>query len=227
MIGALFDFDGTLYTGHVWQDLARHLWQHRQNRRWVMAYVARNMAPLPLYKLGLLNQVTYYRLWGETMVWLLRGWQEDEGRALFVQLTEECIMPNLRQDLLDRLRSHQEQGHLVALVSGTFAPWLEIIAGRMRVEHAIGTPLELQNGRLSGRIIPPLCQGDGKTTRVRAYLEERQLDMDWAASYAYGDSGTDIHLLREIGHPIAVYPDEILWGQAQAVGWPVIGEVGS
>jgi putative phosphoserine phosphatase/1-acylglycerol-3-phosphate O-acyltransferase len=224
MIAALFDFDGTLYTGHVWQDLAGHHWQEKQNRRWVAAYVVRNMMPLPLYQLGLVDQVTYYRLWGETMSWLLRGWQEEEGRALFTRLTEERIMPNLRQELVSRLRSHQEQGHWVALVSGTFAPWLEIIAHHLGVEHAIGTPLELQHGRFSGRIIPPLCQGEGKPARVRAYLSERGLQMDWLESYAYADSGTDIDLLTEIGHPVAVYPDEVLWEQAQAMSWPVIGE---
>jgi HAD superfamily hydrolase (TIGR01490 family) len=158
------------------------------------------------------------------MAWLLRGWKEDQGRALFTRLTEERVLPNLRQDLMDRLRSHQEQGHWVALVSGTFAPWLEIIAQELQVEHAIGTPLELHNGRFSGRIIPPLCQGEGKPARIRAYLSEHGLEMDWAESYAYADSGTDIHLLGEIGHPMAVYPDEILWKRAQAMHWPVIGE---
>jgi phosphoserine phosphatase len=110
------------------------------------------------------------------------------------------------------------------LVSGTFAPWLEIIAHHLEVEHAIGTPLELQHGRFSGRIVPPLCQGDGKPAQVRAYLSEQGLQMDWPESYAYADSGTDIRLLSEIGHPVAVHPDEVLWERAQAMGWPVIGE---
>ena len=56
-IAAFFDFDGTLYNGHIWQDLARHHWAARRHRRWVVAYVARNMAPFPLYKVGLLSQL--------------------------------------------------------------------------------------------------------------------------------------------------------------------------
>jgi HAD superfamily hydrolase (TIGR01490 family) len=226
MIAALFDFDGTLYTGHIWQDLARHHRSARRHRRWLAAYVARNMAPLPLYKLGLVSQVAFYRAWGETMGWLVRGWSVDEADALFERLTEEQIMPNLRAEVLPLLDQHQDQGHLVALVSGTFAPWLAVVAQRLGVSHAIGTPLEMRDGRYTGRIIPPLCQGPGKPDRVRAYLAGRDLAVAWASSFAYADSGTDLPLLSGVGHPVAVYPDGALLAQAQARGWEMIGETG-
>ncbi|NIV40436.1 MAG: hypothetical protein GWN58_66855, partial [Anaerolineae bacterium] len=128
MIAALFDLDGTLYTGHIWQDLARHHREARRHRRWVAAYLVRNMAPLPLYRLGLVSKATYYHTWGETMGWLLRGWSLTEAQALFEKLTGEQIVPNVRPDILNRLHHHQDQGHLVALVSGTFAPFLDVIA---------------------------------------------------------------------------------------------------
>jgi putative phosphoserine phosphatase/1-acylglycerol-3-phosphate O-acyltransferase len=224
MIATLFDFDGTLYTGHIWQDLVRHHRATGRQRGWVMTYVARNMALMPLYKLGLMNQVAFYRKWGETMGWLLRGWSEDEGQALFERLTTEQIVPNLRQDVLALLNQHQEQGHLVALVSGTFAPWLEVVARRLEVPHAIGTPLEVRDGRFTGRIIPPLCQGPGKLIRTQSYFIEHRLDVDWTTSFAYADSGTDLELLAQVGHPVAVYPDHMLLARAQVSGWPVIGE---
>jgi HAD superfamily hydrolase (TIGR01490 family) len=224
MLAALFDFDGTLYTGHIWQDLARHYWAAKRHRRWVAAYVAWNMAPFPLYRLGALSQAAYFRTWGETMSWLVRGWTLEEAQALFERLTEEQIMPNLRADVLDRLHGHQSQGHLVALVSGTFAPWLETIARRLDVLHAIGTPLQVRDGCYTGRIVPPLCQGQGKPLRVSAYLAERDLAVDWAGSLVYADRATDIPLMELAGHPIAVYPDEALQAHAQAQGWPVLGK---
>ncbi len=229
-IAAFFDLDGTLYCGHIWQELARHHWTApvcgagRRHRLWLAAYVARNMAPLPLYKLGLLSQVDFYGAWGETMGWLVRGWTVDEGQALFERLTDEQIMPNLHARVLTSLRKHQDQEHLVALVSGTFAPWLKTVAQRLNVPHAIGTPLEVRDGRYTGRILPPLCQGPGKPSRVRAYLAEQGLKVDWASSFAYADSGTDLPLLSELGHPVAVYPDKVLLAHALSQNWPVIGE---
>lgn len=224
MIAALFDLDGTLYTGHIWQDLARHHWDARRQRRWVVAYLVRNMAPVPLYRLGVLGKEPFFQKWGETMGWLLRGWTPDEAGALFRRLMEEQIRPNLRSDVLERVRQHQAAGHTVALVSGTFAPFLDLIAQEIDVPHAIGTPLEVRDGHYTGRIVPPLCQGEGKPQRAQAYFEERGLEVDWAASFAYADRDLDIPLLDLVGQPVAVYPDEALLAHAQVQGWPTIGE---
>lgn len=221
---AFFDFDGTLYAGHIWQDLARHHWSTRRHRRWVMAYVTRNMARFPLYKLGLLSQMDFYRTWGETMAWLLRGWSVDESLALFEYLTDEQVIPNLHGQVLDLVRQHQRQGHLVSLVSGLFTPWLETVAQRLEIAHAIGTPLEVCEGRYTGRTIQPLCQGPGKLERAETYFAQRELPVNWAASFAYGDSGLDAAMLSRVGHPVAVYPDERLRAEAKIQGWPVFGE---
>lgn len=225
MIAAFFDFDGTLYTGHIWQDLVQHHWAAKCNRRWVVAYITWNLAPWPLYKARLLGEAGYFRTWARTMTWLLRGLTLDEAHALFERLTAEQIMPNLRPDILTRLHQHQAQGHLVALVSGTFAPWLENISLRMGIPHAIGTLLETRDGFYTGRILPPLCQGPGKPERTRLYLGGRDLEIDWGSSYAYADRMTDLPLLDQVGHPVAVYPDQALAVLATARGWPILGEV--
>jgi putative phosphoserine phosphatase/1-acylglycerol-3-phosphate O-acyltransferase len=224
VIAAFFDFDGTLYTGHIWQDLVRHHRAVGRQRRWAVAYIVRNMAPAPLYKLGLMSQEAFYRQWGETMGWLLRGWTVDEAQALFEQLTHEQIVPHLRSDVLALVRDHQDRGELVALVSATFAPWLETIARQVGIAHAIGTPLETRDGQYTGRIVAPLCQGPGKPIRVKSYLGQRGLEIDWAGSFGYADGGTDLDLLTQVGHPTAVYPDEVLLAHARTEGWPVIGE---
>jgi len=226
MIAALFDLDGTLYTGHIWQDLVSHHRAAQRHRFWVLAYMVRNMAPLPLYRLGIMSRASFFHAWGETMGWLLRGWSLDEAHALFEQLTEEQILPNLRPDVLQRLRQHQSAGHLVALVSGTFAPFLETIARRIEVPHAIGTPLEVRNGQYTGRIVPPLCQGEGKPSRVQSYLAGQHVEIDWRASFAYADRDTDLPLLALVRHPVAVYPDEALLAHARAQDWTVMGGEG-
>jgi HAD superfamily hydrolase (TIGR01490 family) len=227
MIAALFDLDGTLYTGHIWQDLVRHHWAARRHRRWVAAYLAWNMALLPLYKLGLMSKAAYFHTWGETMGWMLRGWTLVEAQALFDKLVEEQVVPNVRPDILDRLCHHQDQGHLVALVSGTFAPLLEVIARRLGVRDAVGTPLEVRDGRYTGRIVRPLCQSEGKPQRVQVYLAGQNVDVDWTASFAYADRDTDIALLSLVGQPVAVYPDEALLAHARSEDWLVIGGTGS
>jgi phosphoserine phosphatase len=46
--------------------------------------------------------------------------------------------------------------------------------------------------------------------------------VDWNGSYAYADSQLDLALLRQVGHPVAVYPDEVLLAEARVQGWPLI-----
>ena len=115
----------------------------------------------------------------------------------------------------------------MALVSGTFAPFLEVIARRLGVPHAIGTPLEVRDGRYTGRIVPPLCQSEGKPQHAQVYLADQDVEVDWTASYAYADRDTDIPLLSLVGQPVAVYPDEMLLAHARSEGWHVIGGTGS
>jgi HAD superfamily hydrolase (TIGR01490 family) len=176
--------------------------------------------------MGLVSQETFYQAWGSTMSWMVRGWTPDQAQAVFEQLTEEHILPNLRADIVPLLQQHRDQGHEVALVSGTSAPWLDLVARKVGVPRAIGTPLESQDGRYTGRILPPLCQGPGKPVRAREYFARESLVVDWAGSYAYADSGTDLPLFAQVGHPVAVYPDEILLSRARTEGWPVIGGAG-
>jgi phosphoserine phosphatase len=46
--------------------------------------------------------------------------------------------------------------------------------------------------------------------------------MDYAASYAYADSISDLDLLRMVGHPVAVYPDAPLAALARERNWEVL-----
>ena len=54
MIAAIFDLDGTLYTGHIAKGIARHHRTHRVKRLLFYFYMATHMPMWPLWRLGLL-----------------------------------------------------------------------------------------------------------------------------------------------------------------------------
>jgi HAD superfamily phosphoserine phosphatase-like hydrolase len=93
------------------------------------------------------------------------------------------------------------------VISGSFAPCLDLIGAHFGVENLIGTRLELRDGRYTGRSIPPVVTGPAKAELVRELLAARGLAVDWESSHAYGDSFTDREMLELAGHPVAVYPD--------------------
>jgi len=220
---AIFDLDGTLYTGHITQGIARHHRVHRVKRLPLYVFFATHIGAWPLKLLGLVPETTMRRLWISHVGWTIRGWTPEEAVTAFAWIAEQYVMPLVRPDVMARLRDHQAQGHRVIIVSGTIAPLLAVIGRQLGVEDTVGTPLVLRAGRYTGACELPVCQGAGKVTRLEDGLR-RGDELVWAGSYAYADSYTDIPLLERATHPVAVYPGPRLAAHARAQGWEILGE---
>lgn len=226
MIAAFFDLDGTLFTGHIWQGLSLHHRTHRMQRLQLYAYVGLHMAMWPLYLAGLMSREKCWAAWARHMPWTLAGLTMAQGQRVFDWMWAEYVQPQLREDMVGKLRQHQGRGHAVYLVSGTMEPLLGRIAQGLRLqpEAAIGTRTEVRNGRYTGRAIEPICMGQGKAERLELFLAEHS-EIDLAQSFAYADSITDLSVLEMVGYPTVVYPDEELAAIARERGWQIMGMV--
>ncbi len=224
MIAAFFDLDGTLCTEHVWQAFNKYFTKHRRRRLLANAFLVTHFSLWPLHRLGLLSQEWFFRSWVNDMAWLLVGLRREEGQAIFRWVTDQALIPSLRPDVAEVLRQHQAEGHQVVLVSGAFEKLLACVGERLGVQHVVGTRLELNRGRYSGRAAKPSCFGHDKVALLTELLEKRGLDVDLSQSFAYGDSIFDVPVLELVGNPVAVYPDSQLWDYALQRGWKVIGE---
>lgn len=117
-----------------------------------------------------------------------------------------------------RLAAHRGDGDVTVLLSASPEPLVAEIAAALGFDVAIGTPLDVRDGRLTGRLgTGGLCHGTGKLGRLRQVLG----DVDLARSTAYADSESDLPLLRAVGTPVAVNPDRHLAAAARAAGWTV------
>jgi len=225
MILAVFDLDGTLYTGHIVRGVARHHRVHRVKRLPLFVFMASHMALWPLWRLGLVPEAAMRELWTRDLGWTVRGWTPEKAATAFAWVAECYVQPLVRPDVMARMRDHQAAGQRVIVVSGTPAPLLAAIGRQLRVEETVGTPLVLQAGRYTGACELPVCQGAGKVSRLEAYLSGSG-GVLWGETYAYADSFTDLPLLERAGHPVAVYPDSQLAAHARAEGWEILGEMG-
>lgn len=224
MIAAIFDLDGTLYDGHIWQALKRHHQIHRMKLPALYAYVVSHVALWPFYRWGLLSEERFYKAWGRHMPWLIGGLTLEEADRVFQWVTQEEVLPNLREDVLSVLRDHQHNGHSVILLSGTFQPLLNVIGQHLGVDEVVGTELAVRDERYTGSIVPPVCMAEGKAERLRSVINARAEETDLSASYAYADGPIDLPALELVGHPVAVYPDPRLAAIAEKRGWPILGE---
>jgi len=219
---ALFDCDGTLYSAQFGRGLLAYATTHKRKMA-AWAYYASVFFPYVLSKFGFLEKEKSHRPLIFHMPKLIRGLSEGEAAKEFDWILQNYLLPTQQRDVIARLRNHQAQGHLVVLVSGVLAPALARIAQYFGAAGCVGTHVEVQNDQYTGRIIPPVITGYDKERYTCKLFSDRNIEVDWDASYAYADSITDIGLFEMVGHPVAVYPDSELQIYAQANHWEVLG----
>ena len=75
----------------------------------------------------------------------------------------------------------------------------------------------------AGRIAGIPCFHEGKVKRLDAWLADRGESLsEFAESYFYGDSQSDVPLLEKVTNPVVVSPDDGLAQLARERGWPII-----
>jgi HAD superfamily hydrolase (TIGR01490 family) len=156
---------------------------------------------------------------------LLRGFGKNEILGLFSSAAQATVS-TARQETLNLLRWHQEEGHIIILVSGGFQPFLSEVGSLLGTNHTVGTDLERVGDFYTGRLAGPFCHGDDRVRLVRHFIESSGFDVNLSSSYAYGDRVQDIPMLEMVGHPVAVYPDNELLTYANERSWGVIGVPG-
>lgn len=219
---AFFDVDGTLTFERTWRGLLDYF---RRNHLRQGALLAFKAVHYPLYfmrKLGLISESAFRAPWAANLAWFVRGYTEEEADKVWNWNVEHFIQRFWRQDILKVLAEHQQAGDLVMLVSSGPQPMMKTIARALHVEHAIGTRFEMQDGRYTGHSLKPICIDEYKAILAKQYLQDLGILIDYASSYAYADSTSDLSLLEMAGNPVAVYPGEQLKQIAIQRGWKII-----
>jgi HAD superfamily hydrolase (TIGR01490 family) len=219
---ALFDLDGTLVSAHLWLGIVKRSFNVKENRLVVFWYIISHLALTLPWKMHLISTEKYYRSWGEDVAKTIKGIKTEKAKEIFNWLANNYLLPSLKKNTFEKLKEHQKDGFLTILTSGTFQELLEIIANRLKIDFAIGTKLEVVKDKFSGRIIPPFCFGEGKAEKLRDFLSEKKLKINFKESFAYSDGIFDLPMLELVGNPVAVEPDKKLLEIAKNKGWQII-----
>ena len=220
-IVALFDCDGTLFAAQYGRGLMKYSSENGRKGS-ARSYYASLIFPYILHKYHLLGDESYSRSVTSRLAWMVKGLTEKEFNSTSEWILKEHILPTERSEVVSRLRDHQSNGHVILLVSGWLTPSLELLGAHYKVDGVVGTKLEMNDGRYTGRIIPPVITGQDKDRCSRKFFSSNKIEVDWQASYAYADSITDTGLFDMVGHPVAVSPDEKLLVLARSKNWEII-----
>jgi HAD superfamily hydrolase (TIGR01490 family) len=211
-IGAFFDLDKTLISENSGSLYMRYRYQQGEIGG---LELLKGLGAYLQYKLGILD----IRNWTKNMMVQFRGQSEAELEEQARVWCEEAVVRTIYPRAAELLREHEQQGHIVAIVSGATKFVVRPLAERLGVRHFLYTRLEVEKGRFTGRVVEPICFEEGKIYWIQQFIEQQGIDL--AKSFFYTDSITDLPLLDLVGHPVAVNPDPLLYRAAVRRRWPV------
>ena len=214
---ALFDLDHTLLpldSDHSWGVFTTDLgWNDP------VVFSQRNDEFYAHYQAGTLDIHDYVRF--ATRAARERG--ATESAHAHARYMDEVIRPRITPEALALVRSHQQAGDTVMIVTATNEFVTRPIAQAFGVSELIAVDLERDvNGWITGEIRGTPSFRDGKVTRVAQWLAQQGLDWSDVEVTFYTDSMNDLPLLEKAHHPVATNPDARLRQLATERGWRIL-----
>ena len=131
------------------------------------------------------------------------------------------VLPKIYPEMLDEVYAHQDAGRPTFIVSAAGDELVQLLARILYMDGGIGTAYEVAaDGTFTGEIGGTFIYGEGKVEAMQRFADEHGIELE--SSYAYSDSASDLPMLRAVGNPVVVNPDEELARIAREQGWRVM-----
>ncbi|MFQ5943264.1 MAG: HAD family hydrolase [Anaerolineales bacterium] len=206
------DLVGTLSTGSPTLGLVSWV-RHNQSVLLANMFLAKALPRYFLYKVGLMDMRDFGEWSLVASLPLIKEPTPEKIRDMAVWSVDKVLWPQRREDVLERIKQHREQGDELYIASTVFEPTIEALGERLGA-RAIGSQIGVVAGRL--QLVPDLITGKRKGEHVFERLGVERLGA------AYGDTWVDIPILKQADHPVAVYPDARLRAAAVENGWEIM-----
>jgi phosphoserine phosphatase len=128
---------------------------------------------------------------------------DDVGRAL-----------TLTPGAATMIRTLQRHGVLCGIASGGFTQVCAYLVDRLDLDFCAANTLEVDGGRLTGRVVGPIVDRAGKAAALRDFARAHRIDL--ANTVAIGDGANDIDMLDTAGFSIAFNAKAALTPHASA-----------
>ncbi|MDQ8697471.1 phosphoserine phosphatase SerB [Hyphomicrobium sp. LHD-15] len=139
---------------------------------------------------------------------LFEGLAADQLNPLLDRVT---LMPGA-ETLVRTMRAH---GGKCALISGGFTIFAERIGAQLGFDAVVANVLEIENGKLTGRVREPIVGPQGKADALARLASEYGFDA--SDTIAVGDGSNDTLMLAAAGLGVAFRAKPILAAHARAL----------
>lgn len=198
---ALFDMDGTLFSGDS---------QLRFARRILRRYGWRRLYLLLLIPCGILRGLRIINTPLMKRAFLSYAWRMPKETLLREcrAFVEEELIPDTFSPVLERLHAHQQAGDTTVLCSASPHWWVQFYGKALGFTHTIGTPVALEeNVPLFPSIAAP---GNNKGANKLLRLADIGITR---ADIGYTDSKADLPMLSICRKAVLIHPSAALVSQ--------------
>ncbi|KKR21148.1 MAG: HAD-superfamily subfamily IB hydrolase, TIGR01490 [Parcubacteria group bacterium GW2011_GWE2_39_37] len=145
--------------------------------------------------------------------------QKTEDIRIFLEnFFREVLKNKFNQNILSKLKEHQEKKDKVVLLTNALYPLAEIIAKEFKITTFFATQPEAINGIYTGNLKGNIVYGEEKVRIIKDYYSQDEI----SSGYIYADHHSDLSLMKLAIHPVAVRPDNYLLEHALKNGWEII-----
>lgn len=135
---------------------------------------------------------------------------EGLGEDALVRVYEERLQLSPGAETM--VAAMHRAGVRTLLVSGGFSYFTDRLRRRLGLDYSISNVLEIERGRLTGRIIGDAVDAEAKAASLRAVRDE--LGIARYQTIAIGDGANDLEMMKEAGVSIAYRAKPIVRKQA-------------
>ncbi len=185
---AFFDFDGTITSKDTLFEIIRF-------QKGPAALYAGMALLSPLLVMFRLKLISNHRMKETVLQFFFRNTPLDVFQQQCNDFCRLRLPALLRPKALNAIAWHQAEGHKVYIVTASaenwVAPWSETLG-----IPCLGSRLQINDGRVTGLLTGPNCNGNEKVCRIREAVHLTTFE----TVYAYGDSNGDREMLALAQH---------------------------
>jgi phosphatidylglycerophosphatase C len=179
----LFDFDGTITTKDTLAEFM--IFYHGKLR-----YAAGLALLLPFIAAYIFKLMPNWK----SKQYFLSHFLKDESATVFekrcMQFSENYLPYLIRPGALEAINQYKKNGATVAVVSASAENWVKPWCDQNGI-RCLATKLEVQQNKLTGKILGKNCHGPEKVCRIKEKFNLDQYD----EVIAYGDTSGDKEML--------------------------------
>lgn len=199
---AIFDVDHTLING---DSMFSMLFFAISKKTMIIFYTPIILIKIILYSFKIINLKSAK----EAIYVPLKYLTEKELEEFYYKVLLKKINPKV----MKKLNFHKEQGCKILLVSASPEVYLQYFLKNSSIDTIIGTKLKIIDGKYTNKIDGQNCKGSEKVSRIKHYLNENNLEIDFDNSFAYSDSLSDKPMLSLVKNRYKVNKNELEIGE--------------